>query len=36
MSLDAVSMLVGLVLGIVIGIGFITILAVTYGGGGKG
>jgi len=32
MSLDAVSMLVGLVLGIVIGIGLITLLAVTIGG----
>jgi hypothetical protein len=32
MSLDAVSMLVGLVLGVIIGIGLITLLAVTYGG----
>lgn len=33
MSLDAVSMVVGLVLGVIIGVGLITILAVTYGGG---
>jgi hypothetical protein len=33
MSLDAVTLLVGIVLGIIIGVGLITILAVTYGGG---
>ena len=32
MSLDAVSMFIGLVLGVVIGIGLITLLAVTFGG----
>ena len=32
MSLGAVSMFIGLVLGVVIGIGLITLLAVTFGG----
>ena len=35
MSLDAASMFIGLVLGVVIGIGLITLLAVTYGGRGE-
>ncbi len=35
MSLDAVSLLVGLVLGTIIGIGLITLLAVTIGGRGE-
>ena len=33
MSLDAASMAIGLFLGVIIGVGLITILAVTYGGG---
>lgn len=33
MELDAVSLGIGLFLGIVLGVGLITILAVTYGGG---
>ena len=32
MSLDAISMFIGLVLGIIVGVGLLTILAVTFGG----
>jgi hypothetical protein len=32
MSIDLVSMVIGLVLGIVIGFGILTFLALTYGG----
>ena len=35
MSLDAVSMFIGLVLGVIIGVGLITLLAVTFGGRGE-
>jgi len=33
MQLDAISLGIGLFLGIVVGVGLITMLAVTYGGG---
>jgi len=32
MSLDAASMFIGLVLGVIVGVGLLTILAVTFGG----
>lgn len=32
MSLDAVSMFIGLLLGIIVGVGLLTIIAVMFGG----
>ena len=32
MSLDAASMFIGLVLGVIVGVGLLTIIAVTFGG----
>jgi hypothetical protein len=33
MQLDAISLAIGLFIGVVVGVGLITVLAVAYGGG---